>query len=47
MTKDQEEFEKFRKRLFELADKMGQRLTITMKRKPTAPAPMKREPGDE
>lgn len=47
MTKDQEEFERLRKRLFELADKMGQRLTIIMKRKRAAPASAKREPGDE
>jgi hypothetical protein len=54
MTKDQEEFDRLRKRLYELADKMGQRMTITIKRKnpfsqPPAPATSgrKREPGDE
>jgi hypothetical protein len=30
---DQEEFERLRKRLYALADKMGQRLTIIVRRK--------------
>jgi hypothetical protein len=51
---DQEEFEKLRKRLYALADKMGQRLTIIVRRKTNvvAPEPAQqtralRQPGDE
>jgi hypothetical protein len=46
---DQEEFRALLKRLSELADKMGQRITIVMRRKrDAAPAkPQQREPGDE
>lgn len=40
MTKDQEEFDKLVKKIYALADKMGQRITITMRRKPAvAPKP--------
>jgi hypothetical protein len=47
MTKEQEEFDRLRKRLYELADKMGMRLTMLLKnKKPTAPA-KPREPGEE
>jgi hypothetical protein len=47
MTKDQEEFDRLRKRLYELADKMGMRLTMLLKNKnPTVPA-KQREPGEE
>jgi hypothetical protein len=45
---DQEEFGALLKRLSELADKMGQRITIVMRRKrAAAPKPQQREPGDE
>lgn len=54
---NREEFETLRNRLFELADKMGMRLTMTLKRKHEVPsvagkpATVKpsptREPGDE
>jgi hypothetical protein len=54
MNKDQEEFEKLRKRLYALADKMGMRLEITVRRKrveTVAEAQWKanhqREPGEE
>jgi hypothetical protein len=49
VTKDTEEFEKLRKRLYALADKMGQRITIIVRRKNpfTKDAPGKREPGEE
>jgi hypothetical protein len=45
---DQEEFEKLRKRLYALAEKMGQQITITMRRAPNPTSPPKhREPGEE
>jgi hypothetical protein len=54
MNKDQEEFEKLRKRLYALAEKMGQRLTMTLRRKSNALAPEPAqqtkapgEPGEE
>jgi hypothetical protein len=48
MNKDQEEFNKTREKLFKLADKMGLRLTLTVKNKfQAAPQPpAKREPGE-
>ena len=54
MNKDQEEFEKVRKRLYALADKMGMQISMIVKRKPSnalAPHPVvsraPREPGEE
>ncbi len=54
MNKDQEEFEKLRKRLYALADKMGMRLTMVLRRKSNALAPepaqqtrAPRQPGEE
>lgn len=48
---DQEEFDRARKRLYALADRMGMKLTIIVRRKPVAtPAPptkSPREPGEE
>jgi hypothetical protein len=48
MNKDQEEFNKTREKLFKLADKIGLRLTLTVKNKFQAGAkPLaKREPGE-
>jgi hypothetical protein len=36
MTKEQEEFEKLRKRLYALAEKMGMQLTMALRRKSPA-----------
>ena len=44
---DLEEFEKLRKRLYALAEKMGMEITITMRRKKPWPLPKHREPGEE
>jgi hypothetical protein len=46
---DREEFEKLRKRLYALADRMGMKLVIIVRRKPASAAPAKqgREPGEE
>jgi hypothetical protein len=46
--REQEEFRALLKRLGELADKMGQKLTIVVRRKPDAAPPRReREPGEE
>jgi len=49
MTKEQEDFDRTRRRLYALADKLGMRITIIVRRKnPAAPAKApQREPGDE
>jgi hypothetical protein len=51
---DQEEFDKARRRLYAIADRMGMRLTIIVRRKSNASAPEQpntrapqRQPGDE
>jgi hypothetical protein len=44
---DREEFQKLIKRLDVLAEKMGQRVTIIVRRKPAAAPPKSREPGEE
>jgi|HubBroStandDraft_4_1064222.scaffolds.fasta_scaffold160996_3 hypothetical protein len=53
---DREEFEKLRKRLYALADRMGMKLVIIVRRKvypeerraaSAAPAKQGREPGEE
>ena len=54
MTNDQEEFERLRKRLYALADKMGLRLELLVKRKRSetvkewlSKSNQQRQPGDE